>query len=165
MEIILIAAVSKDKVIGKKGGIPWKIKEDLSFFKEKTLNSPIIMGRATFNSIGRPLPNRLNIVMTRSAKNTEGVTEVTSVEKAIEAASINRDSSRVYIIGGQNIYKEFLPIAHRMIITEVDLYIKDGDTFFPEWNISEWKEQSRDQREENGTRFSFVEYTLSLIHI
>ena len=159
MEIILIAAVSKDKVIGKQGGIPWKIKEDLSFFKEKTLNSPIIMGRATFNSIGRPLPNRLNIVMTRSAKNTEGVTEVTSVEKAIEAASINRDSSRVYIIGGQNIYKEFLPIAHRMIITEVDLYIKDGDTFFPEWNISEWKEQSRDQREENGTRFSFVEYT------
>ena len=159
MEIILIAAVSKDKVIGKQGGIPWKIKEDLSFFKEKTLNSPIIMGRATYNSIGRPLPNRLNIVMTRSAKNTEGVTEVTSVEKAIEAASINRDSSRVYIIGGENIYKEFLPIAHRMIITEVDLYIEDGDTFFPEWNISEWKEQSRDQREENGTRFSFVEYT------
>ena len=159
MEIILIAAVSKDKVIGKQGGIPWKIKEDLSFFKEKTLNSPIIMGRATYESIGRPLPNRLNIVMTRSVKNTEGVTEVTSVEKAIEAASINRDSSRVYIIGGQNIYKEFLPIAHRMIITEVDLYIKDGDTFFPEWNISEWKEQSRDQREENGTRFSFVEYT------
>ena len=159
MEIILIAAVSKDKVIGKQGGIPWKIKEDLSFFKEKTLNSPIIMGRATYNSIGRPLPNRLNIVMTRSAKNTEGVTEVTSVEKAIEAASINRDSSKVYIIGGENIYKEFLPIAHRMIITEVDLYIKNGDTFFPEWNISEWKEQSRDQREENGTRFSFVEYT------
>ena len=159
MEIILIAAVSKDKVIGKQGGIPWKIKEDLSFFKEKTLNSPIIMGRATYNSIGRPLPNRLNIVMTRSVKNTEGVTEVTSVEKAIEAASINRDSSRVYIIGGQNIYKEFLPIAHRMIITEVDLYIKDGDTFFPEWNISEWEEQSRDQREESGIRFSFVEYT------
>ena len=159
MEIILIAAVSKDKVIGKQGGIPWKIKEDLSFFKEKTLNSPIIMGRATYNSIGRPLPNRLNIVMTRSAKNTEGVTEVTSVEKAIEAASVNKESSKVYIIGGENIYKEFLPIAHRMIITEVDLCIKDGDTFFPEWNISEWKEQSRDQREENGTRFSFVEYT------
>ena len=159
MEIILIAAVSKDKVIGKQGGIPWKIKEDLSFFKEKTLNSPIIMGRATYESIGRPLPNRLNIVMTRSVKNTEGVTEVTSVREAVKTASKNKDSSRVYVIGGENIYKEFLPIAQRMIITEVDLYIKDGDTFFPEWNISEWKEQSRDQREENGTRFSFVEYT------
>jgi dihydrofolate reductase len=159
MEIILIAAVSKNKVIGKQGGIPWKIKEDLSFFKEKTLNSPIIMGRATYNSIGGPLPNRLNIVMTRSAKNTEGVIEVTSVEKAIEAASINKNASRVYIIGGENIYKEFIPIAHKMIITEVNLHIEDGDAFFPEWNISEWKEQSRDQREENGIEFSFVEYT------
>ena len=159
MEIILIAAVSRDRVIGKQGGIPWKIKEDLSFFKEKTLNSPIIMGRATYESIGRPLPNRLNIVMTRSVKNTEGVTEVTSADKAIEAASINRDSSKVYIIGGENIYKEFIPIAHKMIITEVELDIEDGDTFFPKWDISEWKEQSRDKREENGIKFSFVEYT------
>ena len=159
MEIILIAAVSKDRVIGKQGGIPWKIKEDLSFFKEKTLNSPIIMGRATYNSIGRPLPNRLNIVMTRSVKNTEGVTEVTSVKEAVKTASKNKDSSKVYVIGGENIYKEFLPIAHRMVLTEVELNIEDGDTFFPEWCISEWQEQSRDQREENGIKFSFVEYT------
>ena len=159
MEIILIAAVSKDRVIGKEGEIPWKIKEDLSFFKEKTLNSPIIMGRATYNSIGRPLSNRLNIVMTKSTKNTEGVTEVTSVKEAIETASKSKDSSKVYVIGGENIYKEFLPIAHRMIITEVELDIEGGDTFFPEWSIGEWQEQSRDQREENGVKFSFVEYT------
>ena len=159
MEIILIAAVSKDKVIGKQGGIPWKIKEDLSFFKERTLNSPIIMGRTTYNSIGHPLPNRLNIVMTRSEKHTEGVTEVSSVKKAIETASKSKDSSKVYVIGGENIYKEFLPIAHRMIITEVQLDIQGGDTFFPEWSIREWQEQSRDQREENGIKFSFVEYT------
>ena len=159
MEIILIAAVSKDRVIGKEGEIPWKIKEDLSFFKEKTLNSPIIMGRATYNSIGRPLSNRLNIVMTKSTKNTEGVTEVTSVKEAIETASKSKDSSKVYVIGGENIYKEFLPIAHRMIITEVELYIEGGDTFFPEWSINEWQEQNRDQKEENGIKFSFVEYT------
>ena len=159
MEIILIAAVSKDRVIGKQGRIPWKIKEDLSFFKEKTLNSPIIMGRSTYNSIGRPLPNRLNIVMTRSAKKTEGVTEVTSVKEAIETASKSKDSSKVYVIGGENIYKEFLPIAHRMIITEVELYVEGGDTFFPEWSINEWQEQNRDQKEENGIKFSFVEYT------
>ena len=158
MEIILIAAVSKDKVIGRQGGIPWKKKEDLNFFKEKTLNSPIIMGRATYNSIGRPLSNRLNIVMTKSTKNTEGVTEVTSVKEAIETASKSKDSSKVYVIGGENIYKEFLPIAHRMIITEVELDIEGGDTFFPEWSIGEWQEQSRDQREENGIKFSFVEY-------
>jgi dihydrofolate reductase len=62
------------------------------------------------------------------------------------------------VIGGENIYKEFLPIANKMIITEVELIIEDGDTFFPEWDIDEWKEQSRDQREENGIKFSFVEY-------
>ena len=117
------------------------------------------MGRATYNSIGRPLPNRLNIVMTRSMKNTEGVTEVTSVKEAVKTASKNKDSSKVYVIGGENIYKEFLPIAHRMVLTEVELNIEDGDTFFPEWSISEWQEQSRDQREENGIKFSFVEYT------
>ena len=71
----------------------------------------------------------------------------------------NKDSSKVYVIGGENIYKEFLPIAHRMVLTEVELNIEDGDTFFPEWSISEWQEQSRDQREENGIKFSFVEYT------
>jgi dihydrofolate reductase len=117
------------------------------------------MGRATYNSIGRPLPNRLNIVMTRSAKKTEGVTEVTSVKEAVETASKNKNSSKVYVIGGENIYKEFLPIAHRMIITEVELYIEGGDTFFPEWSINEWQEQNRDQKEENGIKFSFVEYT------
>jgi dihydrofolate reductase len=80
------------------------------------------------------------------------------VKKAIEAASKSKDSSKVYVIGGENIYKEFLSIANKMIITEVELIIEDGDTFFPEWDIDEWKEQSRDQREENGIKFSFVEY-------
>jgi dihydrofolate reductase len=81
--------------------------------------------------------------------------------KAKEGKSSESFSTKVYVIGGENIYKEFLPIAHRMIITEVELDIEDGDTFFPEWDISEWKEQSRDQREENGIKFSFVEYTRS----
>ena len=97
--------------------------------------------------------------MPRSMKNTEGVTEVTSVKEAVKTASKNKDSSKVYVIGGENIYKEFLPIAHRMVLTEVELNIEDGDTFFPEWSISEWQEQSRDEREENGIKFSFVEYT------
>ena len=160
MEIILIAAVSKDRVIGKQGGIPWKIKEDLSFFKEKTLNSPIIMGRATYNSIGRPLPNRLNIVMTRSAKKTEGVTEVTSVKEAVETASKNKNSSKVYVIGGENIYKEFLPIAHRMIITEVELDIEGGDTFFPEIT-KEWQETGRidcKADEKHAHNYSFLTF-------
>ena len=97
MEIILIAAVDQNLAIGKDGGIPWDIKEDLKFFREKTQNSAIIMGRATFDSIGRPLPNRKNIVMTRSPQDREGVTEVTSVEDAIDEAKIF--SQTINIIG------------------------------------------------------------------
>ena len=162
MEIVLIAAISKDRVIGKQGGIPWKLKEDLSFFREKTLNASVIMGRATFESIGRPLPNRLNIVMTRSAKNIEGIVEAASAEEALKAASKHESTSEVFVIGGENIYKVFLPFANRMIITEVELEIEGGDTFFPEWNIDEWKELSRDRKEENGIKFSFVNYERKL---
>ena len=156
MEIILIAAVDKNLAIGKDGGIPWDIKEDLKFFREKTQNSAIIMGRATFDSIGRPLPNRKNIVMTRSPQDREGVTEVTSVEDAIDEAKIF--SQIINIIGGEYIYKEFLPIATKLIITEVGLNINSPDAYFPEWSTEEWKEVSRTDSSENGIKFSFVEY-------
>ena len=156
MEIILIAAVDQNLVIGKDGGIPWDIKEDLKFFREKTQNSAIIMGRATFDSIGRPLPNRKNIVMTRSPQDREGVTEVTSVEDAIDEAKIF--SQIINIIGGEYIYKEFLPIATKLIITEVGLNINSPDAYFPEWSTEEWKEVSRTDSSENGIKFSFVEY-------
>ena len=157
MEIFLIAAVDKNLAIGKNGRIPLHIKEDLQYFQKNTLNTAMIMGRSTFDSIGKALPNRQNIVMTKSPTNREGVIEVLDAASAIKEAK--KTSNKISIIGGESIYKEFLPIAQRMIITEVDLYIKDGDTFFPEWNISEWEEQSRDQRQENCIRFSFVEYT------
>jgi len=156
MEIILIAAVDQNLAIGKDGGIPWDIKEDLKFFREKTQNSAIIMGRATFDSIGRPLPNRKNIVMTRSPQDREGVTEVTSVEDAIDEAKIF--SQTINIIGGEYIYKEFLPIATKLIITEVGLNINSPDAYFPQWSTEEWKEVSRTDSSENGIKFSFVEY-------
>ena len=156
MEIILIAAVDQNLAIGKDGGIPWDIKEDLKFFREKTQNSAIIMGRATFDSIGRPLPNRKNIVMTRSPQDREGVAEVTSVEDAIDEAKIF--SQTINIIGGEYIYKEFLPIATKLIITEVGLDIDSPDAYFPKWSTEEWKEVSRTDSSENGIKFSFVEY-------
>ena len=156
MEIILIAAVDQNLAIGKNGGIPWDLKEDLKFFREKTQNSAIIMGRATFDSIGRPLPNRKNIVMTRSPQDREGVVEVTSVEDAIDEAKIF--SKKINIIGGEYIYKEFLPIATQLIITEVGLDIDSPDAYFPEWSTEEWKEVSRKDSSENDIKFSFVEY-------
>tara|TARA_X000000368_G_scaffold370658_1_gene319991 strand:- start:1557 stop:2036 length:480 start_codon:yes stop_codon:yes gene_type:complete len=156
MEIILIAAVDINLAIGKDGQIPWNIKEDLKFFKKNTENTAIIMGRATYDSIGRPLPNRKNIVMTRSIEGREGVVEVNSSEEAIREA--RSYSERVNIIGGEYIYKEFLPVATKLLITEIELEVDSADTYFPAWDKNIWKEISRQTGSENGVNFSFVEY-------
>ena len=156
MEIILIAAIDKNLAIGKDGKIPWEIKEDLKFFRENTEDTAIIMGRATYDSIGRPLPNRRNIVMTRTFKEREGIIEVNSSKDALEQAKSY--SEKINIIGGEYIYKEFLPLATKLLITEIDIEVISPDAFFPEWDINQWKEISRKQSSENGLNFSFVEY-------
>ena len=159
MEIILIAAVDKNLAIGKDGQIPWRISEDLRFFKEKTEGTAIIMGRATFDSIGRPLPNRKNIVMTRTPKNREGVIEVNSVDEAL--AEAREFSDKINIIGGEYIYKEFLNSATKLLITEIDIEVVAPDAFFPKWDSSQWKELSRRESSEKNIDFSFVEYVKS----
>ena len=156
MEIVLIAAVDINLAIGKEGKIPWDIKEDLKFFRQNTENTAIVMGRATYDSIGRPLPNRKNIVMTRSIQGRDGVVEVSSSQEAIiEARSY---SEKVNIIGGEYIYKEFLPLATKLLITEIELEVDSADAFFPKWDSNIWKEISRQKSSENGINFSFVEY-------
>jgi|TARA_B110000196_G_C21114484_1_gene649703 dihydrofolate reductase len=156
MSIVLIAALSKNNVIGRDGSIPWNLKKDLQFFKEKTINSSVIMGRSTFDSIGRPLPNRRNIVLTRKPIDRKGVIEVSNVSDACSHAKDYSDN--VYIIGGENVYKEFIPMASKLILTEIEIEVTDGDTFFPQWDRLEWKEVNRSDQEEGGIRFSFVEY-------
>ena len=156
MEIFLIAAVDKNLAIGKNGKIPWHIKEDLQFFQKNTLNTAMIMGRSTFDSIGKPLPDRKNIVMTNSPTNREGVIEVCDIESAIKEAK--KDSNKISIIGGQSIYKEFMPLANKLLITEIDIVVERADTFFPVWDKKDWTEQSRIKSMENGIEYSFVEY-------
>ena len=128
MEIVLIAVVDINLAIGKDGTIPWDIK-DLKFF-EKTENTAIIMGRATYDSIGRPLPNRKNIVA-KSIQGREGVTEVSSTEKALEEAI--EYSKTVNVIGGEYIYKEFLP-GNKIANYRNKAVVDSADTFFPEWD-------------------------------
>ena len=156
MEIVLIAAVDINLAIGKEGKIPWDIKEDLKFFRQNTENTAIVMGRATYDSIGRPLPNRKNIVMTRSIQGRDGVVEVSSSQEAINEA--RSYSEQVNIIGGEYIYKEFLPLATKLLITEIELEVDSADAFFPKWDSNIWKEISRQKSSENGINFSFVEY-------
>jgi len=156
MEIFLIAAVDKNLAIGKDGKIPWHIKEDLQYFRKNTLNTAMIMGRSTFDSIGKPLPDRQNIVMTRSPANREGVIEVLDAASAIKEAK--KTSSKISVIGGESIYKEFLPLASKLLITEINITVEGADTFFPEWQKQKWTEESRIISKENGIEYSFVEY-------
>ena len=156
MDIFLIAAVDRNLAIGKDGKIPWHIKEDLQYFKKNTLNTSMIMGRSTFESIGKPLPDRKNIVMTKSPSNREGVIEVTSATGAIEEA--NKTSNKISVIGGESIYKAILPLANKLLLTEINITVEDADTFFPSWEKDIWIEQSRIDSVENGIEYSFVEY-------
>jgi len=157
MEIILIAALAKNRVIGRNNSIPWHIKEDLKHFRKTTSGSVVIMGRKTYESIGRPLPNRTNIVMTKNPKGLCDVIEVENKVKALKEAS--KFSNHAYVIGGEIIYKEFISSAKKMVLTEIDI-ITEGDTFFPEWEQRQWREVSRTENIDNllKIKFNFVEY-------
>lgn len=150
MKIIIIAAVSENGVIGDGPNIPWHISEDFKRFKELTLNHPVIMGRKTFESIGKPLSNRQNIVLTRKNDyNPEGVLVVHSLDEALSSC----EDEEVYIIGGSTVYSEAMPKADVLEITEVHQKV-DGDVFFPDIDKNVWKEIVRDDRQ----GFSFVTY-------
>ena len=157
MKISLIAAFAEERVIGKDGKIPWTLKEDLKHFRNKTEGFSVVMGRKTYESIGVPLPNRLNIVMTRNPKKLEGVKEDTNKEKALEIASSY--SNEVFIIGGEKIYEEFLPLATKMYLTKIDIKTK-GDAFFPKWNVNDWEELSRQDKQDRNQniKYCFLEY-------
>jgi len=128
----LIVARSKNNVIGKDGKIPWNIKGEQKQFKELTTNNTVIMGRKTYEDIGHPLPNRTNIVISRTTK-YEGVITVDSIEKALELSSGN-----IYIIGGYNLFKEAIPMVDVMYITDINMVIENGDVFFPEFDESKF---------------------------
>jgi len=137
--ISLIVAASTNNVIGIQGELPWRLSSDLKRFKSFTMGKPIVMGRLTYESIGRPLPGRQNIVITRNAAfEADGCDVVQSVEAAIDAAG---DAAEIMVIGGGHIYREFLPRADRIYLTRVHTQI-EGDAFLPELVDDEWRETS-----------------------
>jgi len=157
--IALIAAVAENGTIGRDGEMPWHLPADLRHFKETTTDHPVVMGRLTYESIaadiGGPLPDRTNIVLSRSSPDLpEEVIVVDSIQRAVDAARESAgDTETVYVIGGETVYKQFLPQADRLVLTEID-NAYEGDTKFPAWDRSEWIERSR----EDHDGFSFVEY-------
>lgn len=162
MRISLVVAMDKNRVIGHNNKLPWYLPEDLRFFKRVTMGKPIIMGRATWESIGRPLPGRTNIVVTRQPDyEAEGTKVVHSMKEALllaEAIGEIDGRDEAMIIGGSEIFLDSLDYADRIYLTEVHAEVK-GDTWFPEFDRSEWKEVSREDFEAQGPNpydYSFV---------
>ena len=135
----LIVARSKNNVIGKNGQIPWRIKGEQKQFKELTTGNAIVIGRKSYEEIGHPLPNRLNIIVSRTKKfEGENLITASSVQEAIALAKDKDENLNVYIAGGYGLYKEAIPFVDKMYITEVDLVVEDGDVFFPEFDADEF---------------------------
>ena len=135
MIISLIAALAADRVIGMENAMPWHLPADLAWFKRNTLNKPVIMGRKTFESIGRPLPGRHNIVLSSRPGSETGVTWATSLDEALAAAG---NVEEVMIMGGGHIYTQFLPRADRLYLTHIDAEV-EGDTHFPDYEPDDWE--------------------------
>ena len=143
MKLSLIVAVSRNGVIGVDNKLPWHLPEDLKYFKSVTMGKPLVMGRKTYDSIGRPLPGRTNIVVTRDPKwQAVGVEVAESLEAALELgrnACVKAGADEIMVIGGEQIYRMTLPAAGRLYLTQVDADV-EGDAFFPDVDFSEWKQ-------------------------
>lgn len=154
--ISIIVAVAKNGVIGDKNTLLWHLREDMIHFRTTTSGHPVVMGRKTFDSIGRPLPKRTNVVITRDTNLAiEGCTVVHSLEEAVAMFDKNEE---VFIIGGAQIYAQALAVADRIYLTVIDKEY-EGDTSFPEIDYSAWKEISREEYvrgEEFEHPFAFI---------
>ena len=153
MSLSLIVAVAENGVIGRDNALPWHIPEDLRYFKQMTSGKTVIMGRKTFQSIGRPLPNRVNIVVTRDpAFGAEGVTIARSLDDALSKAG----DGEAMVIGGSSLFLEALPRADRFYLTEIHRAY-EGDVHFPAWDRTQWREADR-QKKAGDPDISFVTF-------
>ena len=140
--ITLVAAYARNRVIGDRGRIPWRIPEDFAHFKATTMGGVLVMGRATYDSIGRPLPGRTTIVVTRNPDWTaDGVLVAHSLDEALELAA--EQSGETFVVGGTQVYEQALPRATHQVLTEVDL-TPDGDACYPEFDPEDWVETRRE---------------------
>ncbi|WP_028399654.1 dihydrofolate reductase [Ectobacillus panaciterrae] len=157
--ISLIVAMDQNRLIGSHNDLPWRLPADLAYFKKTTMGHPIIMGRKTFESIGKPLPGRENIIVTRNKEyQAEGCTVVHSISELLERFASTAEE--VFVIGGAELFQEALPAAERLYITYIE-ELFTGDTWFPEISEAEWQEVSREQGvqdEKNPYEYYFTVY-------
>lgn len=154
--VYLVAAVAKNGVIGARGKLPWHLPEDLKHFKNLTLGHPIIMGRRTWDSLGKPLPGRENIVVSRKAGfEAPGASVAASLEAALALCA---GEPVAFVIGGAEIYAAALPLADGLVLTEIDRDY-EGDVYFPDWDRAAWRATQKETHSSaEGLRFDFVLY-------
>ena len=159
--VVLVAAVDRRLAIGRDNDLPWHLPDDLARFKALTLGKPILMGRRTAESLGRALPGRTNLVLTRRGRVPfEGMRAVASVDGALEAAA-GEGAGTLCVIGGGEVYAACLPLADRMHLTHVDTEVADADAFFPRWDASQWRVVAREPHPADARHafgFEFVDY-------
>ena len=156
--ITMIAAIGKNNELGKNNDLIWHFSEDMRFFREQTINKPIIMGRKTLESLPKLLPKRKHIVLSRRSEGyPEEVLVMNSKEDVLKWIEEYQDE--VMIIGGASIYKEFLDYSEKLVLTEIEAYDKDADVFFPVFNRVEWYEQTLSEHVENNISYKHKIYT------
>ncbi len=156
--ITLVAAMDQQRAIGFSGDMPWHLPEDLKHFKKITMGKPIVMGRKTFESIGKALPGRQNVVISRQH---DFEAPGCDIADSLEAALAQCDGDQVMVIGGGEIYRLAMPMADTLMLTEIDLCVAEADTYFPEYSIKNWQEVDRDchaSESSSPLHYCFVEY-------
>ncbi|MFB6090014.1 MAG: dihydrofolate reductase [Halobellus sp.] len=161
VDVVLIAAVAANRVIGRDGEMPWHLPADLRHFKRTTTGHPVIVGRRTYETVvealGEPFPDRTSVVLTsQSLDLPDGAIVANSIEEALDLAredAAERGVDAIYVAGGGRVYEQFLPLANRLVLTEL-AEPHDGDTRFPAWDPEEWREVDREERDD----FAFVTY-------
>jgi dihydrofolate reductase len=164
MDLIILAAVAENGVIGRGSALPWRLKSDLMHFRALTMSKPVVLGRKTYQSIGRPLPGRTTIVVSRDASfNAPGVVVAPSLHAALQTArgdALRRKADAIFIAGGADIYTQALPLASQLVITEVHKPA-DGETRFPAIDAKQWRETARSEHKpgpQDEAAFAFVTY-------
>ena len=164
MIISSLVAMNADNVIGVDNDLPWKLKDDLQHFKNYSMNKAIIMGRNTYASIGRPLPNRFNIVVSNTMTETEGLSIAKNLAEALEMAtnySITEHQDEIVLIGGARIFDEGMKYVNKLVISWVDAPNIKGDVYFPSFDLAEWDQDKSEhfaKSDDNEFSFQVVEY-------
>lgn len=160
--LVVIAALDRNRAIGRDNDLPWRLPNDLKRFKALTLGKPVLMGRKTAESLGRALPGRMNLVLTRSGRVPfEGMRAVASLEDAVRVAAGDGGADELWVIGGAEVYALALPRAMAMHLTRVDTVVVGGDAFFPAFDASQWVEVSRETHpadDRHACAYTFIDY-------